>query len=66
MTSPNFSFSGTGKSIAISLGLALLTALATWMMTITESFDFGAYAPLVGAISVWIANIIREWVVSKK
>jgi hypothetical protein len=35
-------------------------------MTITESFDFGTYAPLVGAISVWVVNIIREWVASKR
>lgn len=66
MKSPRFSFSGTGKSILISLGLSLLTAFATWLSTVTEQFDFGVYAPLVGALAVWMVNIIREFVFSKK
>jgi len=66
MTSPKFSFGGTGKSLAISLGLALLTALATWLLTITEQFDFGMYAPLVGSMAIFLTNAIRKFVTEKK
>jgi len=62
MTSPKFSFRGTTNSILISLGLALLTAVATWLVTLTDVFDFGEYAPLVGALAVWLANVIRKFV----
>jgi len=62
MTSPKFSFRGTLNSILISLGLALLTAVATWLVTLTDVFDFGEYAPLVGALAVWLANVIRKFV----
>jgi len=66
MTSKNFSFRGTGKSLLISLGLALLTAFATWLATITDQFDFGQYAPLVGALAIFVVNAIREFIASKK
>lgn len=66
MTSPGFSFKGTGKSILISLSLALMTAAATWLASITELFDFGEYAPIVGALAVFGANAIRKYVQSKK
>jgi len=66
MKSPKFSFSGTGKSLLISLGLSLLTALATWLATITQQFDFGAYAPLVGALAIFAVNAIRNYINEKK
>ena len=66
MTSPSFSFKGTGKSLLISLGLALLTAVATWIATITNQFEFGMYAPLVGSLAIFFANAIRKFVVSNQ
>ena len=66
MTSPKFSFEGTFGSILISLGLALLTAVATWLATVTDQFDFGQYAPLAGALAIWLANEIRNFVITKK
>jgi len=50
----------------ISLGLALLTAVATWLATVTQQFDFGMYAPLIGSLAIFLANAIREFVTEKK
>jgi len=66
MTSPKFSFEGRGKALMISLGLALLTAVATWLATVTQQFDFGMYAPLIGSLAIFLANAIREFVTEKK
>ena len=66
MKSPQFSFDGRGKAILISLGLALLTAVATWLATVTQQFDFVMYAPLVGSLAIFVANAIREFVTEKK
>jgi hypothetical protein len=65
MTSPKFSFEGRGKAILMSLGLSLLTALATWLVALTDNFDFGAYAPLIGSLAVFAANSIREFIQEK-
>jgi len=66
MKSPKFSFEGRGKALMISLGLALLTAVATWLATVTQQFDFGMYAPLIGSLAIFLANAIREFVTEKK
>ena len=66
MISKKFSFEGRGKALFISLGLALLTAVATWLATITQQFDFGMYAPLIGSLAIFLANAIREFVTEKK
>jgi hypothetical protein len=66
MKSPKYSFQGTGKAFLISLGLSLLGAFATWIATINTEFDFGAYAPLIGALAPILANTIKEFIQEKK
>ena len=66
MLSPKFSFNGTGKKIAISLGLSLLGGFATWLATINTEIDFGALAPFVGALAPLFASMIKEYVSEKK
>jgi len=62
MTSPKFSFSGTFKKLGVSLGLAMLMAFSTWLLTLQDQIDFGIYAPLVGAMITFIVNTIRVYV----
>ena len=50
------------KKLLISLGLSLLGAFATWMMTLPTSIDWGVYAPLIGAMCPLIASAIREYI----
>jgi len=66
MISPKNSFKGTLESLSISLGLALLTAFATWLATITDLIDFGTYAPLVGSLAIFAVNAIRKFIQSNE
>jgi len=66
MLSPKYSFKGTGLKILISLGLALLGAVATWLLTITDVVEFGQLTPFVAALAPIIANAIKEFIKEKK
>ena len=66
MKSPKFSFDGTGGKMLISLGLAILGAFATWILTLNTEFDFGVYAPLIGALAPVFANAIKEFIKEKE
>ena len=66
MPSPSNSFKGTGKKMLTSLGLSLLGAVATWLAVVNQEFDFGAFAPIVGAFAPFVANALREYVRSTK
>ena len=56
-----FSFKGTGEKLLISLWLALLGAFTTWLATLPELYDFGMYAPLVGAGVAFAVNMLRTY-----
>ncbi len=60
------SFKGTGGKMLISLGFVLLMAVATWLMTISEQFNFGVWTPFVAALAPLIANAIKEFVKERK
>jgi len=50
------------KKMLISLGLSILGAFATWILTLPTAFDFGVYAPLIGALCPLVASAIREYI----
>lgn len=62
MKSPKNSFRGTSYKLLKSLGLSLLGASATWLLTLTDVHDLGTLAPLIGALAPFIANTINEYI----
>jgi len=62
LKSPACSFSGVGTKILKSLVYCLLGAVATWLLVINNQFDFGVYAPFIGALAPLIANLIKEFI----
>lgn len=60
--SPRFSlalpdFKSLGKSLALSVAGAAVTAFAGWL----SSADFGALNTLVAALSPFLINVLRKW-----
>ena len=62
MTSPAYSFKGTLTKVATGACIALLGALATYLMDTIPTVDFGAYTGLAVALNSILVNAIRNYI----
>ena len=62
MESPAYSWENTSKKIATGAGIAMAGTLATYMLEVIPTIDFGTYTGLVVAINSIIANAIRNYI----
>ena len=64
MKSPAYSFKGTATKIATGACIAILGALATYLMETIPTVDFGAYSALVVALNSILVNAIKNFIQS--
>ena len=62
MKSPAYSFKGTLNKIATGACIALLGALATYLMDTIPTVDFGAYTGVAVALNSIFVNAIRNFI----
>lgn len=54
------------KSVAMGAGIAMASALVTYLLQMLPNVDFGEYTPMVVAIAGILLNTARKWLEGKK
>ena len=54
------------RKILTGLGIALAGALIPFLSSLTQTYDFGTCAPIIGGICAVGVNALRKWIADNR